>query len=78
MLGTALLRKAEENVPEIVGFLGLVSQETNDEARRTISNTRDARAALEHAAFEALIVNDAATDSVLSSSARLRLYVEPS
>jgi len=31
----------------IVGFLGLVSEETDDEARRNISNTRDARAALE-------------------------------
>jgi hypothetical protein len=60
----------------IVGFLVLVSEETNNEARRNISNTRDARAALERAAFEALIVNDAATDPVLSSLAHL--YVEPS
>ena len=60
----------------IVDFLGHSAQETKDEARRNISNTRDARAAVEHGAFEALIVNDAATDSVLSSPARL--YVEPS
>ena len=60
-----------------VGFLSLVSQETKDETRSSrISRVRDARAALERAAFEALIVNDAATDSVLSSPARL--YVEPS